>query len=93
MGLASGLPALRTAPRCSTNANESSDGTTVNLMCALRHCLRDFVVRDDGVTTIEWLVIAGVAVIIGVSMTYLATSNMSASANFVEGKVNAAASQ
>jgi len=62
-------------------------------MHSLRLWIREFLVREDGVTSIEWVVIAGVAVIIGVTMTYLATSNMSSSANFVEGKVNAAASQ
>jgi hypothetical protein len=49
--------------------------------------------NEEGVTTVEWLAIAGVAVIMGVTLTFLATSNIGAAANFVESKVNAAASQ
>jgi hypothetical protein len=54
---------------------------------------KGFLLSDDGITTVEWLAVAGVALIIGVTMTYLATSNMSSATNFIEGKVNAAASQ
>ena len=60
---------------------------------ALRSIGGGFAKSEDGVTTIEWLAIAGVAVIMGVTMTVLATGGVGASANFIEGKVNAAASQ
>jgi hypothetical protein len=55
-----------------------------------------FVEREDGLVPIEWLVIAGVAVIIGVTMTYIATSGMSSTTSGpvtdIQSRVNAAAS-
>ena len=61
---------------------------------AILHTCRRFLVEDRGVTTVEWLAVAGAAIIIGVTMTYLATSGMQGAAQGIEDNhVNAAASQ
>jgi hypothetical protein len=54
--------------------------------------IRSFIVREDGVTPLEWVAIGGVAVIMGVVMTWAVTANMSSSANYIESTVNSAAS-
>ena len=52
-----------------------------------------FIASEDGVTPLEWVALAGVAVLMGVVMTWAATSNMSATANYIESGLNSAASQ
>ena len=50
-----------------------------------------FATDDDGVTTVEWVAIAGVAIIIGVTMTWLTTSNLSDATSYIGSHVNSAA--
>ena len=67
--------------------------TIFSMWRALHLAVRRFAKSEDGVTTLEWLAIAGVALIMGVTMTVLATSNLGATGSYIEGKVNSAASQ
>lgn len=53
--------------------------------------VRRFIASEDGVTPLEWVAIGGVALIMGVVMTWAVTANMSKTANYIESDVNSAA--
>jgi hypothetical protein len=59
----------------------------------LRARLHRFLLSEDGITPMEWVALAGVAMIMGVVMTWIVTHNMSSTADFIESNVNSAASQ
>jgi hypothetical protein len=58
---------------------------------SLSRCGRQFLTGDEGTTTVEWVAIAGVAIIIGVTLTWLTTGGMGSATSYIGSKVNSAA--